>query len=80
MRDIATYEVNLSDELGLRSIFMKMYKMVNDTKNKIDKLCLGDGSWISNNLSKKLMSQFEDTRTAQQLRAPAMDLVVHAPL
>lgn len=56
MRDIATYEVNLSDELGLRSIFMKMHKMVNDTKNKIDKLCLGDGSWISNNLSKKLMS------------------------
>ena len=56
MRDIATYEVNLSDELGLRSIFMKMHKMVNETKNKIDKLCPGDGSWISKNFSTKLMS------------------------
>jgi len=38
MRDIATYEVNLSDEMGLRSTFMRMHRIVFETKTKIDKI------------------------------------------
>lgn len=38
MRDHATYEVNMSDELEVKSIFTEIHKLVKLTKNKIDNM------------------------------------------
>ena len=51
MRDLATYESNYSENTGIRSSLLKMFKLVSQTRSKIsEKLPQGDNQgWLLDN-------------------------------
>jgi hypothetical protein len=61
MRDLATYESNFSESSGIRSVLMKIHKMVMGVKEKVKKKP-GDeeDDWMSSKLKNKVSENFKE--------------------
>jgi hypothetical protein len=57
MRDLATYECNFSDEIGVKSNMLRLHKLVYDSKNKLDRINshISEEHWIDPKLAEKFL-------------------------
>jgi hypothetical protein len=81
MRDLATYESNFSEETNLRSVLLRMHKLVYDSKLKIDKLKEHEQeTWVDPKLSTMFSETFDTIKLVQQMKKYYDDLQVINPL
>lgn len=66
MRDLATYECNFSKETNVQTDFLRIHKMVADTRMKINKIKTHkEETWFDPSLSSKIIEAFSTLKFVQ---------------